>query len=41
MLFHFFNFSQCVVCVFGHKTILQSFKSPKGDISFKKKIPFQ
>ncbi len=21
MLFHFFNFSQCVVCMFGHKTI--------------------
>ncbi len=21
MLFHFLNFSQCVVCMFGHKTI--------------------
>ncbi len=21
MLFHFFNFSQCVVCMFGHKKI--------------------
>ncbi len=21
MIFHFFNFSQCVVCMFGHKTI--------------------
>ncbi len=21
MLFHFFNFNQCVVCMFGHKTI--------------------
>ncbi len=21
MLFHFFNFNQCVVCIFGHKTI--------------------
>ncbi len=38
MLFHFLNFSQCVVCMFGHKkrsTKLQISKSsPKGDISF-------
>ncbi len=44
MLFHFLNFSQCVVCMFGHKkrsTKLQISKStPKGDISFLK-IPFQ
>ncbi len=25
MLFHFFNFSQCVVCIFGHKKDLQSY----------------
>ncbi len=31
MLFHFFNFSQCVVCMFGHKK-----STPKGDILFKK-----
>ncbi len=37
MLFHFLNFSQCVVCMFGIKrsTKLQISKStPKGDISF-------
>ncbi len=36
MLYHFFNFSQCVVFIFGHKqsTNLQISKStPKGDIS--------
>ncbi len=27
MLFHFLNFSQCVVCMFGHKKDLQSYKS--------------
>ncbi len=26
MLFHFLNFSQCVVCMFGHKKYLQSYK---------------
>ncbi len=40
MLFHFLNFSQGVVCMFGHKKIykdLQISKStPKGDILFKK-----
>ncbi len=37
MLFHFLNFSQCIVCMFGIKrsTKLQISKStPKGDISF-------
>ncbi len=37
MLFHLLNFSQCVVCMFGHKrsTKLQISKStPKGDILF-------
>ncbi len=29
MLFHFFNFSQYVVCMFGHKK-----STPKGDILF-------
>ncbi len=33
MLFHFLNFSQCVVCMFGHKKDLQSYKPQK--------IPFQ
>ncbi len=35
MLFHFLNFSLCVVCMFGHKKVtkLQISKStPKGDI---------
>ncbi len=46
MLFHFLNFSQCVVCMFGHKTIYKvtnlSYKStPKGDISFFKKSLFK
>ncbi len=27
MLFHFLYFSQCVVCMFGHKKDLQSYKS--------------
>ncbi len=46
MLFHFLNFSQCVVCMFGHKKIykITNLKvhsiTPKGDISLKK-IPFQ
>ncbi len=38
MLFHFLNFSQCVVCVclgIKRSTRLQILKStPKGDISF-------
>ncbi len=25
MLFHFYNFSPCVVCMFGHKTIKNYF----------------
>ncbi len=40
MLFHFLNFSQCVVCLclgIKRSTKLQISKStPKGDISFKK-----
>ncbi len=27
MIFHFLNFSQCVVCMFWHKKDLQSYKS--------------
>lgn len=27
MLFHFLHFSQCVVCMFGHKKDLRSYKS--------------
>ncbi len=44
MLFHFLNFSQCVVCMFGHKKNLQSYKSQsplQRDIFPLKKIPFQ
>ncbi len=44
MLFHFLNFSQCVVCMFGQKTIYKFTNlkvHSKGDISFLKKIPFQ
>ncbi len=29
MLFHFLNISQCVVCMFGHKKDLQSYKSQR------------
>ncbi len=37
MLFHFFNFSQCVCLGIKRSTKLQISKStPKGDISFKK-----
>ncbi len=37
MLFHFLNFSQCVVCMFGHKK-----RSAKLQISKSTpKIPFQ
>ncbi len=37
MLFYFFNFSQCVVCMFGHKkSSLQ-----REILVVKKKIPFQ
>ncbi len=42
MLFYFLNFSQCVVCMFGHKkrsTKLQVHS--KGRYLVKKKIPFQ
>ncbi len=40
MLFHFLNFSQCVVCMFGHKKVLQSYKSqsPLQREIFHKKI---
>ncbi len=42
MLFHFFNFSQCVCLGIKRSTKLQISKStPKRDISLKKKIPFQ
>ncbi len=44
MLFHFLNFSQCVVCMFGHKKYLQSYKSQRPlqrEIFSLKKIPFQ
>ncbi len=42
MLFHFLNISQCVVCMFGHKTIYKVTKcTPKGDISFLKKSLFK
>ncbi len=44
MLFHFFNFSQCVVCMFGHKTIYKvtNLKStPKGDIKIIKNYLFK
>ncbi len=44
MLFHFLNFSQCVVCMFGHKKIYKSYKSQsplQREIFRFKKIPFQ
>ncbi len=44
MLFHFLNFSQCVVCMFGHKKIYKvtNLKVPsKGRYLVLKKIPFQ
>ncbi len=43
MPFNFLNFSQCVVSMFGHKTIYKVTNlkaTPKGTISLKK-IPFQ
>ncbi len=44
MLFHFLNLSQCVVCMFGHKTIykLTNLKvHSKGLFSLKKKSLFK
>ncbi len=44
MLFHFLNFSQCVVCMFGHKTIYKVTNlkvHSKGRYLVFKKIPFQ
>ncbi len=45
MLFHFLNFSQCVVCMFGHKKIYKvtnlKVHSKGRYFAFKKKIPFQ
>ncbi len=44
MLFHFLNFSQCVVCMFGHKKVYKVTNlkvHAKGRIFRLKKIPFQ
>ncbi len=44
MLFHFLNFSQCVVCMFGHKKIYKVTNlkvHSKGRYFVFKKIPFQ
>ncbi len=43
MLFHFLNFSQCVVCMFGHKKIYKVTNlkvHSKGRYLVKKKNPF-
>ncbi len=40
MLFHFVNFSQCVVCMFGHKTIYKVHSKGRYFVFFNK-IPFQ
>ncbi len=44
VLFHVLNFSQCVVSMFGHKTIYKVTNLKvlsKGRCFVKKKIPFQ
>ncbi len=44
MLFHFFNFSQCVVCMFGHKPIYKDTNlkvHSKGRYFVVFKTPFQ
>ncbi len=44
MLFHFLNFSQCVVCMFGHKTIYKVTNLKvysNGRYFVEKKVPFQ
>ncbi len=44
MLFHFLNFSQCVVCIFGHKKIYKVANlkvHSRGRYFVFLKIPFQ
>ncbi len=41
MLFHFLSCSQCVVCMFGHKTIYKVTSALQSEICRFKKIPFQ